>query len=335
MDNAPAQYPWARESAGVAPVRRPGSVRRTTSIDTTWHDGVASNKDMCGAARDLLTPAEGGMPAVLDEAHFHILASPIREILAIETGPDHPRLQEMVGVRAGGASRIALSARLGDVRGGCLYQLLDDFAGASLVAGWIWSQWTDDWVRQTTTSGQRSTAGKGGVMTDICSGFAAGSSALAEGGRPDHASQSSTIVGPLVNPDDPLGWHDMPDQQGHAQRRARRIDVWLDDGRIEVEAGFQDSGPNPLGSRTAVHEYAVRMTVAGDGTIAALTATPLVLPYRECPGAAGNVDRLIGTSVETLRDSVMETLPGPLGCTHLNDVLRALADVPVLAAKLR
>jgi hypothetical protein len=89
-----------------------------------------------------------------------------------------------------------------------------------------------------------------------------------------------------------------------------------------------------LGSRTAIHEYAVRMTVAGDGTIAALTAAPLILPYRECPGAARNVGRLIGTQVAALRDSVLETLPGPLGCTHLNDVLRALADAPVLAKAL-
>ena len=335
MADAPAQYPWARQSAGVAPMRRPGSVRRTTSIDTRWHDGPASTKDMRGSARDLLTPVDGGEAVVIDAATFHIAASPIREILAIETAPDHPRLQEMVGVRAGGASRIALSARLGDVRGGCLYQLLDDFAGASLVAGWIWSQWTEDWPQQALASGQRSTAGKGGVMTDICSGFATGSSALAEGGRPDHANQSSTIVGPLINPDDPLGWHVMPDQQGHAQRRARRIDVWLDDGRIEVEAGFQDSGPNPLGSRTAIHEYAVRMSVAADGSIAALTAAPLILPYRECPGASRNVGKLLGTQVGALRDAVLETLPGPLGCTHLNDVLRALADVPVLARALR
>lgn len=334
MTQAPPQFPWARQSAGVAPVRRPGSIRRTTSIDTTWQDGVTSNKDMRGMARDLLTPTNGSAPVVLDEARFHILASPIREILAIESDPDHPRLQDMVGVRAGGASRVALAATLGDLRGSCLYQLLDDFAGASLVAGWIWSQWTDDWIRQTTASGQRSTAGKGGVMTDICSGFAAGSSALGEGGRPDHHNQSATIVGPLINAQDPLGWHDMPDQQGHAQRRARRIDIWRDGDQIEVEAGFQDSGPNPLGSRTAIHEYALRMTVAGDGIIAALTAAPLILPYRECPGAARNVGRLIGTPVTDLRESVLDTLPGPLGCTHLNDVLRALADVPDLAKAL-
>jgi hypothetical protein len=31
---------------------------------------------------------------------------------------------------------------------------------------------------------------------------------------------------------------------------------------------------------------------------------------------------------------VLERLRGPLGCTHLNDMLRALADVPDLARHL-
>lgn len=332
--NAPAQFPWARASAGVAPLRRPGSVRRTTSIDTVWHDGVAGNKDMTGTARDLLTQADGSAPVVLDSARFHILASPIRQILEIATSPDHPRLQEMVGVRAGGASRHALAATLGDLRGTVLYQLLDDFAGASLVAGWIWSRWTDDWIKKSTESGQRSTAGRGGNMLDICSGFAAGSSALKGDGRPDNVNQSSTIVGPLVNPDDPAGWHDLPEQSGPTQRRARRIDVWREGSAILVEAGLQDSGPNPQGTRTAIHEYALTATIAADGTIAALTADALILPYRECPGAARNVGRLLGTPVAALRENVLEMLPGTLGCTHLNDVLRALADVPKLAEAL-
>ncbi len=56
---------------------------------------------------------------------------------------------------------------------------------------------------------------------------------------------------------------------------------------------------------------------------------------RECPGAARNVGRLVGTPVAALRENVLEMLPGTLGCTHLNDVLRALADVPKLAEALR
>jgi hypothetical protein len=31
---------------------------------------------------------------------------------------------------------------------------------------------------------------------------------------------------------------------------------------------------------------------------------------------------------------VLDRLRGPLGCTHLNDMLRALADVPALAEQV-
>ena len=57
-------------------------------------------------------------------------------------------------------------------------------------------------------------------------------------------------------------------------------------------------------------------------------ADPRILPYAECPAAALNVQRLVGHAVDEFRQDVIETLPGILGCTHLNDVLRALADVP-------
>lgn len=116
-------------------------------------------------ARDLLTPFGAEEARVLATGQFRIMASPIREILSIAASTDHPRLQEMVGVRAGGASRAALAEKLGDLRGTPLYQLLDDYAGASLVAGWIWSRWSDDWMIRAQRSGTRSTAGKGGVMT--------------------------------------------------------------------------------------------------------------------------------------------------------------------------
>ena len=107
--NRPQQFPFARQSAGPSPLRRPGSIRRTTSIDSDWPDGLGQPWEMIGRARDLLTPEDGSEPRVLATAQFRIMASPIREILSIEATTDHPRLQEMVGVRAGGASRLALS----------------------------------------------------------------------------------------------------------------------------------------------------------------------------------------------------------------------------------
>jgi hypothetical protein len=43
---------------------------------------------------------------------------------------------------------------------------------------------------------------------------------------------------------------------------------------------------------------------------------------------------MLGTPLIELRAKVLETLPGIWGCTHLNDVLRSMAEVPQLAAQL-
>jgi Protein of unknown function (DUF2889) len=327
--SAPAIFPWARESAGPAPLRRSGSVRRTTSIDVHWPEGMGHDSIMEGKARDILTPVAGGAPKVLGEGRYTIKASPMREIREVAVMPDHASAQQMVGIRGGGASRIALGRIMGSIAGTPLYQILDDFAGASLVSGWIWSIWTEDWMARMRESASTQIRHK---MVNICTGFANEASSLTEDGMPDSIGQSKTEVGSLVNPDDPLGWHDLPHQRGTRFRRARRIDMWRQDGFIRCDVGFQDSGLNPLGTRVAVHEYQVAVTVdPADMTVVALDATPRILPYRECPGAVNNIHRLIGRNVGDFRQDVLDTLPGILGCTHLNDVLRALADVPVLA----
>lgn len=331
----PQQFPFARQSAGHAPVRRPGSIRRTTSIDSDWPEGYGEPWDMVGRGRDLLTPDDGGEPRVLATGGFRIKCSPQREILALDLDPGHPQAARLVGARAGGASRLALAETLGDLRGSPAFQLLDDFAGASLVAGWIWSRWRLDWATTPQRSAQQSTAGRKGRMDDICTGFAVGGSAFTADGSPDNVNQSFAEVGPLEHPDDPVGWHSMPYQEGPQKRRARRIDLWREDGLIKVDAGFQDSGSNPEGGRTAIHEYRVFAEIdVASGILLALQALPLILPFRECPGASVKATRMIGREVAGFRGSVLETLPATLGCTHLNDVLRALADVPLLARLL-
>lgn len=290
---------------------------------------------MTGRARDLLTPFEDGAVELASGA-YTIKASPQREILEIDISEDHARVGELVGVRAGGASRTALAQVLGDMRGTPLFQVLDDFAGASLVAGWIWSRWTPDWHARMAANREKSGAGNKGRMVNICTGFTEGGSSLTGDGDVDHSDQSATEVGPLVNPDDPAGWHIMPEQQGRPlARRARRIDIWRAEGVLKVDAGFQDSGPNPQGSRTAIHEYRVYAEVdESDGTLLALQALPLILPFRECPGASMKAARMVGQNVAEFRQAVLDTLVGTIGCTHLNDVLRALADVPTLARLL-
>lgn len=329
--NAPRQFPIARESAGVAPLRRPGSIRRTTTIDTSWPDGVAAPRTMVGLARDLLTPASGE-PEVLAEGSFRLTVSPRREILDLAASPAHPRIGELVGVQAGKpgrSSRAQIAEILDDIRGTPLFQLMDDYSGSSLVAVWGWMRW-DPGHRLIHTPSSPAPQ-----MVDICIGHAAGSSSIKENGSSHFENQSSAPVGPLDNPDDPAGWHALPPAtSGPGHRRARRIDLWREGDRIRVDAGFQDSAPMQDGSRLAVHEYRVEAEIDAAGIVRAIRADPLVLPYAECPGSVLHVGRLIGQSAASLREFVPVELARTLGCTHLNDVLRALADVPVLAARL-
>lgn len=323
---SPPQFPIPRSSAGVAPLRRPGSIRRTTSIDTAWPDGPEQPRTMVGRARDILTPA-AGPPVELASAQFRLAVSPRREIQSLETSPAHPRTAELVGVQAGNvrrSSRALIADVLGDIRGTPLYQLIDDYTGASLVAVWGYMRWDSQWRPAFAAP----------AMIDVCIGHAAGAGSLTPAGSTNSAIQSRAVVGPLENPADPEGWHAMDATSGPGARRVRRIDLWREGANIRVEGGFQDSAPQPDGTRVAVHEYRIEALVDEAGILVELSAEGLILPYAECPGSVLQIQRMVGRKVADLRESVSIELAGPLGCTHLNDVLRSLADVPALAAAL-
>jgi hypothetical protein len=184
-------------------------------------------------------------------------------------------------------------------------------------------------------------------MEGVCIGFRPGSSAL-DGDGSSRDAHNVRPVAALPDPSDRLGWHPLEDITEVSMRRARRIDVYVaedaaaaagagDRGRpvLHVDSMFQDSSTVPGGGRVAVHEYGLTATVDPSAfTLISVTADPRVLPYRECPLATTNVHRLLGTPVSRLRDVVLEELKGTAGCTHLNDALRALAEVPVLASAL-
>jgi hypothetical protein len=331
MSTDPAAAP--ANPIGPAPPRRAGSVRRTSSIDTSWPEGLGKPVRMLGHARDLFTPTDDSPAQVLAEDRFSILASPRREILQIATTPER-NLAQLVGLRGGGHLRGALArvVPLEKEAGTPLYLLLDDFSGASLVVGWAWSQWDDESTRQTHQQVPPS-AGRNGRMDSVCMGFRPGSSALMSDGSPNSTLLSSAPVGTLVRSDDPDGWHELDQQPGVGMRRARRVDAWIDDV-IHIDAGFQDSATSPEGGRVAIHEYQVSaLADPVSFKLLDLKADPRVLPYRECPAASLNVSRMIGTPLRELRQEVLERLRGTLGCTHLNDVLRALAEVPQMLAK--
>jgi len=326
--------PPPKNSAGPAPRRMPGSVRRTSSIDAFWPDGQLGNRIMIGRARDVVTPVAGGPPAVLAEDSFRAILKPDRTIVQIDADPPRPSLSRLVGSAGGSGLRRALEEIVPEERrhGTPLYLILDDIAGVSLVSSWAWSQWDPDWLENSRRAfGAETLERLMMARVNICTGLAEGSSAF----DAEH-DRSGGQAPDLRNPDDPEGWHAFPEQgDGTAMRRARRIDVWLDEV-IVMDSAFQDSATTPAGTRRAVHEYVLRATADPVSLrLLSVEAEPRVLPHAECPGAAANVTRLLGTPLPELRDKVLEELRGVAGCTHLNDAMRALADVPTLASHLR
>lgn len=325
-----------RDPAGHAPLRRADSIRRTSTIDVAWPGGFERPMRLAGQARDLITQADHSS-FIAATASTELLVSPKREILQIAVSPYRAAAQALVGVRGGGHSRALLAELLpGELEQGTpLHLLLDDFAGVSLVAGWAWSQWVEDWGAFMRDSGVGDNVGKKGVARGVCIGFRPGSSALDADGRPIVAKQSDCRVGSLVNPDDLEGWHPFQPQSGVAMRRARRIDIWRDGATLRIDAGFQDSATSPDGSRVAVHEYSLTATAdASTGTLVSLLPRAHILPFAECPAAVAQAQCLIGGRLPALRAAVLDLLPGAKGCTHLNDVLRSLADADHLADRL-
>ena len=266
-----------------------------------------------------------------------VTMSRTRSITTIRAEPCRAGIDKLVGARGGGYLRKALNTALPAERdmGSPLYLLIDDMSGTSLVAAWAWTHWQGpDQPRDYQIDAKEWKHREQLVvnMEGICSGFRHGSSAL---GDVRGELQNYQLVEELAHPQDPAGWHSMPLQQVPAMRRARRIDVWCD-GLIQVEAMFQDSATLPKGGRCAIHEYLLHATVDPQHmTLLSLRAEPRILPYRECPSAVENVGRLLGTPMRELRSAVLEQLPRVLGCTHLNDALRALAEVPLLVQHLQ
>lgn len=328
--------PAPRNPMGHAPVRRAHSFRRTSSIDVTWPQGYGGAGDFVGVARDIITLEPGSCPQIVGAGRVHAVMGPDRVISDIQTEPRRDGSGLLVGLNGGSSLRKSIDMALPEDRvgGTPLFLLIDDLAGTSLIANWAWSRWTDDWLKDfVPISEHEALQARVAKMTDICAGFRAGSAALAD---VRGLQQNSHRVVPLPHPDDALGFHSLTEHNEVSMRRARRIDVWEEDGLIQIDSAFQDSASAPEGGRVAVHEYVLRATADRETmALRSVQADPRILPYRECPAAVQNVGRLVGTPLGELRGVVLKELRRTEGCTHLNDALRALTDIPLMVGALR
>jgi hypothetical protein len=174
---------------------------------------------------------------------------------------------------------------------------------------------------------------------DLCAGWARDATMMV---TIRTSGQIPVSVGPpapsLERPDDPWAWHTMAPLDAHAMRRRRRLDVSAPVGPVpthKIDVHFRDSHMDPSGEESVVHEYSVTGDVdIGAGRVVGVTARAHVLPWMECPGAVASADRLSGLPLADLRTRVRREFTGASTCTHLNDTLRSLGDVTVLAGGL-
>ena len=323
------------------PARRPGSVRRTAHINMVWPEGFGTELQLRGSARDLFTPQLGD-PLVLDEATMVAGIGDGRVITSVEVTPDQPGVKDLVGAKGGSNSRSVIDEVMSGQAGSAspLRLLLDDIAGCSLIAPFAWSQARPDPDRPNPLGPRPSHANappaepigirKGRI---ICSGLRPGGYHEVQRSRGAMAGHHLRTPGQLES-EDRWAWHEIEPAPEVCMRRRRRFDVWTVSGGIEVESHFRDSCWHFELGELVVHEYTLQATLDHDHNITEIIARPRVLPFPECPGAASHVEQLVGKPVRPFRSSVPETLRELEACTHLNDMLRGLADLDSLARAL-
>lgn len=302
----------------------------------TWEAGFGSALHLAGHGRDLLTPLKGE-PGALVEQWMDVVVSPERRIAGLRLGEARDgsgrSLAELVGHKAMSGFRAVLAELAPEVIDSRepVALLVDDIPGATLISGFAFSRWTQ---MPRLLAGARAS----GVLRrteGICTGFMPGSSGLAPDGT-SRWTHRTRAVNLLADDPDPWAWHQLPPEPSEASmRRMRRMDVWVEGGAVHVDAMFQDSATKPNGGRDAVHEYSLAATTdVATCELTSVDPVARVLPYAECPLAVRQVDRLLGARLDDLRAVVLDRLQGVAGCTHLNDALRALADVPHLLGRL-
>ena len=285
----------------------PGALRRTSTIDT--HPAGTGESSVDLRARDISADVLG---EVRMRAHLTD-----RVIDDIDNG-----LDALVGNRVGPGFRSTVGKLFPEEarRATLLHLLLDDWVGAALVSGYA--------VQHAAINlGIEEKIGPGVAdhMAGICAGFASDASLV------PYAKRNGTIPsvhGPLAPSLDGLEMHAVEPLRANGMRRLRRLDLNPDDG---FTAHFRDSHVDGEGVETIVHEY----TVAGSldtstRTITAVDASVQVLPWQECPGAIASAARVAGMTLAELRARVRGEFVGTSTCTHLNDTLRALADLDAL-----
>jgi hypothetical protein len=333
-----------REPVEGTPPRRPGSVRRTTSVEERWDD-FGRPRRVRATGRDLVTSADG-TTTVHDEVALMLVADGAGVVAELDAEPAEPRLAALVGTAVRSGFRAAATAALPEhrERHSVLHQLLDDVPLAAVIATYGLTREHPEWNIPPEAAER---------LRDLCSGWADGATMI---GTLDTTGIFPIPEGPpapsLMAEQDPLAWHDMGPMARRSVRRVRRLDLWRDDAGLALEVYFRDSHLGGEGTEDVLHEYTLEVGLApvddagdgaGDGAVDGagntvrverIGVTAHTLPWPECPGATASAQRVVGHHATELPDLVRASFTGVGTCTHLNDVLRSAGAAAALAEVL-
>lgn len=285
-------------------------------------DGPSGALVLAGRARDLVTPTDGAA-VVARNALLSASIDAEGHLRRLGAHPDGAVAAALVDrpVRAGFRTAVARTLPSHRDEGTPLHLLLDEVPVAVLLSGF-------------TAPRPRSRRGAAG-RADVCAGWRADGAALRAVANGEPAPlQPSPGAPALESGEDPWSWHTTTPLPPGAMRRRRRLDL-IGGADLEVDAMFRDTFVDDDGLERVLHEYAVEATVDPvTSRVVSMTVQPRALPFAECPVASLSAQQALTRPAGSLRDFVDLELWGPSTCTHLNDLLRMLADVPALARLL-
>jgi hypothetical protein len=328
----PAHGP--HEPTDGTPRRRPGSVRRTSTVDSRRTGELERRVTLVGRARDLVTELDGtARTAGTVDLTVEIAYTNGPIVESIRVSPAVPEVDALVGRLASAGFRAAIDKTTGAQHGELAYLLLDDVPVATLVSGYAVGHAVKRGDLEKTSLMLLKVPGPPPHGADMCAGFQRGGTIMNEQALGGHAVVTGPLATQVVDPDDELGWHEFPiELRPDCMRRWRRLDLWrADDGTFQFETLFRDSHTATDGTETIIHEYSVVGRIDSETmTFLECESIPRVLPWKECPQAAGSGSRLVGQPVAGLRALARSQLTGITACTHLTDQLRELEDVATL-----
>ena len=127
-----------------------------------------------------------------------------------------------------------------------------------------------------------------------------------------------------------------PASRKHLHTRAITLRGYeREDGQFDIEAEITDTkayafniGIREVKIGDPLHHMRARLTVDDNLTITAAEAVTEAGPFAICPGGADTFGRLAGLTIKSgfLR-AANERLGGPIGCTHLRELLQQMATV--------